>query len=200
MTLPLRGSGETRREGCRASSTGERRGSDPGACRKRMSVRRFADLSATGITVTRRAFRWASGTRLSQAAAGDRGCEARSWLEDPAVHARRIARRARRVVLGHARLPLGVRERGRHGLGQSRKGPPKHNGRDDQSGHRGQSTNHTNVTRRQAALDADAQCVSKADFRSAAISCADRPSICQRSSMKATSPFLSRAMLGELGG
>jgi hypothetical protein len=140
-----------------------------------------------------------SGTADPQAPAGHRRCKARARLEDPAVHARAVPRGARRVVLRNARLPLSVGQGRGHGPRQSRDGPPKHDGRDDQCGHRGQSADHMNVARGQAALDAEAQCVSNAVFRSDAISCAVRPSICQRSSMKATSPFLSRAMLGELG-
>src|SRR6476659_7880598 len=41
---------------------------------------------------------------------------------------------------------------------------------------------------------------SNASVRSAAIASADRPSICQRSSMNTTSPSLIRPIDGELGG
>ena len=55
------------------------------------------------------------------------------------------------------------------------------------------------VSAQAADVPAAAQCVANAPARSAAISWALRPSICQRSSMNATSPSLSSAMLGELG-
>lgn len=178
----------------------EWRGSGPGACSGRISIRRVRDVLVADTSVDRRACAHASAASCSQAAAGHRGREAGTGLEDPAVHAGCVTGRARRVVFGDTRLPLGVGQGRGHRRGQPGHGPPDDDGRDDQGGRRGQSADHADVARRQAALDAGAQCVSKADLRSAAISCAVRPSICQRSSMNATSPFLRRAMLGELGG